>query len=65
MRDEHRRRLRDGERCIAQPLILPVVQRIITDLAVIDVTAEGLELIEVAPGVTKRDVKRATEPDLL
>jgi len=42
-----------------------VVTRIITDLAVIDVTAEGLVLRELAPGVTVEQVQAATEPVLL
>ena len=37
-----------------------VVQRIITDLATIDITPEGLVLREVAPGVTADDVQAAT-----
>ena len=41
-----------------------VVHRIITDLAVIDVTPEGLVLREVAPGVSARDVQERTEPTL-
>jgi 3-oxoacid CoA-transferase subunit B len=41
-----------------------VVHRIITDLATIDVTAEGLVLREVAPGVSARDVQERTEPTL-
>lgn len=41
-----------------------VVHRIITDLAVIDVTAEGLVLREVAPGFSARDVQERTEPTL-
>jgi len=45
-----------GQRC---------VQRIITDLAVIDVEPEGLVLRELAPDVTVDDVRAATEPDLI
>lgn len=44
---------------------LGCVQRIITDLAVIDVTDQGLVLIETAPGVSEEDVRSRTEVDLL
>ena len=41
-----------------------VVHRIITDLAVLDVTPEGLIVRELAPGVSARDVQAKTEPTL-
>jgi 3-oxoacid CoA-transferase subunit B len=42
-----------------------VVQRIITDLAVVDITDDGLRLVECAPGVTAAEVRAATEPELI
>jgi 3-oxoacid CoA-transferase subunit B len=60
---------KDGESKIKRKCTLPVtglrvVNRIITDIAVIDVTPKGLELIELAPGVTADDVKKRTEASL-
>jgi 3-oxoacid CoA-transferase subunit B len=53
-----------------QPKILPectlpltgarVVNRVVTDLCVLDVTDGGLELVELAPGVTFEEVEAAT-----
>ena len=37
-----------------------VVSRIITDLAVMDVTAQGLKVVEMAPGVTREELQSKT-----
>ena len=41
------------------------VHRIITDLAVLDVVADGLKLVERAAGVSVADIQKATEPELI
>ena len=41
-----------------------VVSRIITDLCVLDVTKEGLRLVEVAPDVSLAEVRAKTEPTI-
>ena len=42
-----------------------VVDRIITDLGVMDVTPEGLKLVELAPGVSFEDIQSKTGVPLL
>jgi 3-oxoacid CoA-transferase subunit B len=42
-----------------------VVDTIVTEMAFIRVTPDGLVLEEIAPGVTAEDVQRATEPRLI
>jgi 3-oxoacid CoA-transferase subunit B len=58
---------KDGEPKIVKKCSLPltgvgVVKLIVTELAVIEVTPEGLLLREVAAGVTPEEVQKATEP---
>ncbi|MGW6457656.1 CoA transferase subunit B [Streptomyces sp. NPDC055078] len=56
---------RDGSPKIVQQCTLPLtgracVHRVITDLAVLDITDEGLLLVETAPGTTPEEVREKT-----
>jgi len=69
---EHMARKKDGsqELKILPQCTLPltgrrVVVRIITDLAVMDVTPQGLKLVELAEGVSREEVQRMTGVALL
>ena len=61
---------KDGSKKLLKQCKLPLtgkrcVNTIITELALLDVTPDGLVLRELAPGATIADVQKATEPTLL
>ncbi len=56
----------DGSAKLLRNCTLPltgtgVVERVITDLCVLDVTASGFEVIELAAGVAREEIQRRTE----
>ena len=61
---------KDGSHKIVNQCSLPytgrgVVQRIITDLGVLDVTAQGLRLVELAPDISEEELREKTEPPII
>jgi len=61
---------RKGESKLLSKCTLPItgvqcVKRIVTNLAVLDVTPDGFKLLERAPGVTVDEIKSATEGRLI
>lgn len=69
---EHVAKKKDGtedlkilEQCTLPLTGVGVVNRIITDLGVMDVTPQGLKLVELAPGVTREFIQSKTGPTLI
>ena len=61
---------KDGELKIVNELSYPVTARgkvnmLFTDLAVIEITPQGMVLKEVVPGLTAKDIQSVTEPKLI
>ena len=61
---------KDGESKLLKKCTLPLtgikcVKRIVSDLAVIDVTENGFKLVERAPGVSVEEIQKATEGNLV
>jgi len=61
---------REGQPKILKKCMLPltgvkVVNTIVTEMAYLQVTPQGLVLEEVAPGLSAEDVQRVTEPKLI
>ena len=59
-----------GESKILKKCTLPLtgvkcVKRVVTELAVLDITDKGFKLVERAPGVSVEDIIKATEADLI
>jgi 3-oxoacid CoA-transferase subunit B len=61
---------KDGKSKLLRKCTLPLtgvncVNRIITDLAVVDITENGFKLVERAPGVSVEEIRAATEGTLI
>jgi 3-oxoacid CoA-transferase subunit B len=64
---EHVAKKKDGSeeikilpKCTLPLTGLGVINRIITDLGVLDITPKGLKLVELAPGVSKEEIQAKT-----
>jgi len=53
------------KKCVYPLTAINVVDMIVTEMGVINVTEKGLELIEIAPGYTVEQVQAATEATLI
>ena len=61
---------RQGESKILKKCTLPItgvncVKKVVTNLAVLEVTDRGFKLLERAPGVSIKEIKNSTEADLI
>ena len=61
---------RQGQSKLLKRCTLPItgvscVKKIVTDLAVIQVTSKGFKLTELAPGVSEDEVINSTDADLI
>ncbi|GGG26946.1 CoA transferase subunit B [Pontibacter amylolyticus] len=61
---------RDGSSKLLKECTLPItgikcIKKMVTDLAVLEVTGEGFRLLERAPGVTVEEIQKATEGRLI
>tara|TARA_B000000437_G_scaffold177642_1_gene133473 strand:- start:26 stop:679 length:654 start_codon:yes stop_codon:yes gene_type:complete len=61
---------RAGESKILKKCSLPItgvncIKKVVTNLAVLEITNKGFKLVERAPGVSVAEIKKATEADLI
>ena len=61
---------RAGDSKILKKCSLPItgvkcIKKVVTNLAVLEITSKGFKLLERAPGVSVAEIKKATEADLI